>query len=266
MGLVEGTTYQLQGHLPPKKHAFLVRLSSEVVAALAQDNHKQVHFNFNPDQQGIQVGDAFFPFSIQNEAFIHQLFLRAPSQAKPNAPFKLHANVGAKITVQQGVANGLTEITDKIRRTAQDAQEKKSGRSTIMLDGPLPKQTKPAGQKRKKESVATSAFRKPVRQSDVPPKPAPVPVPAVQVSAPTTNSPYHTKVLYYLALGQRTRDQVVAHCANDAQPDSTKLVVSAMKEVRPALPFPSHTTNTLHPGRRTRPHQPRVRQRSSLAS
>ena len=89
---------------------------------------------------------------------MHELYLRAASATKKNAPLKLYASVVGKFTVDQREIGN--ELRDKIRESTQDAAAQRNSRATVFID--TPPETQLASKKRKEKPI----FHKPIRQSD----------------------------------------------------------------------------------------------------
>jgi RNA polymerase II elongation factor ELL len=148
------------------------------------------------------------------ENSIHELYLRAASATKKNAPLKLHANVVGKLTVEQREIGD--ELRDKIRESTQDAAAQKSSRATVFMDTPPDTQT--ASKKRKEPP--SSMFRKPLRPSDKV-KPTPVaPSSTPPGNKPTLSTqpsvsqphqggvPLRKRLVHCLARGEKPEDEL----------------------------------------------------------
>jgi len=143
------------------------------------------------------------------ETAIHELYLRAPSATKKNAPLKLYANVVGKFAVEQREIGN--ELRDKIRESTQDAAAQKSSRATVFMG--TPPETQPANKKRKDASM----FHKPLRQSD---KAKQVPASAtstpVSKATPTHQSstshqggvPVRKRLVHCLARGEKSEEEL----------------------------------------------------------
>lgn len=207
MPLPEQATLKLQPNCAPGenvpsrlKQAMVVRMSPDALSAL-QNNPLSLDFRFSDAPvkldpvylllahthllQGLFIADVFYPIRPVQKDDCHELYLRAPSQTKPNAPLKLFGKVAAKFTVDRPVKDRPDPIP-AISRT------------------------------KKKEPV--SMFRKPQRTS-IPNKSAPaVPPPALPVKAPPTVPPPSTpaptdlriRMVHCLALNPRPIPRLVA--------------------------------------------------------
>ena len=87
----------------------------------------------------------------------HELYLRQPTQLRPNAPLKLHGNVLGKVVVNPKLGKAAEE---RVRDRTRVAEEQRTERKTILLDQP-PDLGKPAGGAKKKKDPHPM-FRKPV--------------------------------------------------------------------------------------------------------
>ncbi|KAM6502339.1 hypothetical protein JOM56_002316 [Amanita muscaria] len=63
----------------------------------------------------------------------HELYLRAASAAKKNAPLKLHANVVGKFQVERQLDN---DVRSRLRKTTKTLQEQRQERGIIQLEAP----------------------------------------------------------------------------------------------------------------------------------
>ncbi|KAH9935708.1 uncharacterized protein B0H18DRAFT_976960 [Fomitopsis serialis] len=163
MPLPDGTTLSIQGVPKPgdvlytkPKQAMLVRMTSEALEALeASRGTAAMEFEFG-DNPGIHIGDAFFPMSTTPETN-HELYLRQATAAKPNAPLKLYGNILGKLRVNPELGE---KIEERVRESTRVAEEQRTERKTIRLDGPLDL-GKPAAAGKKKKDVQ-NMFRKPL--------------------------------------------------------------------------------------------------------
>jgi RNA polymerase II elongation factor ELL len=144
------------------------------------------------------------------ETAMHELYLRASSATKKNAPLKLYANVVGKFTVEQREIRN--ELRDKIRESTQDAAAQKNSRATVFMD--TPPETQPVNKKRKDAPM----FHKPLRQSD---KVKPVP-PASASSTPASKAtsthqpstsnqggvPVRKRLVHCLARGEKSEEEL----------------------------------------------------------
>lgn len=163
----------------------------------------------------------------------HELYLRATSAAKPNAPLKLHAIVTGKFRVERQL-NGTIE--DKIRDRTQVAETQRTERKVLMLDAPpavsrvKPKKSKalpPATMMIKKAahndhirntSVVASVVPSRV-MSPMPPTPT-TPTAFVMPPAPK-DSPIRRRMLQCLSASPRTTEEVM-RAVGGADCDSSK--------------------------------------------
>jgi RNA polymerase II elongation factor ELL len=223
----------LQGHSRPgdtlhskPKQAMIVRMSAETLELLeAFPNQPPMDFQFGENtvgsfqylfnqrligEQGIYIGDTFFPMRPLKENTPHELYLRASSVAKPMAPLKLYANVTGKFTVERELG---TKVEDKVRDRTLVAEKKRTERKAIMLDTPPPDLAVASGKKRKAPAMS-SMFRKPVQPSDhLPVNRGPTPS-RVASPAPSTMTreglvPVRKRLIHCVALGQHTPEAVI---------------------------------------------------------
>lgn len=90
----------------------------------------------------------------------HEIYLRTSSQAKPNAPLKLYANVTGRFSVERQLDD---RMSDKVRNSNLDAQNQRAGRTTIFVKTPT---DLPPPNGKKKEGATSTMFRKPLRPAD----------------------------------------------------------------------------------------------------
>lgn len=168
----------------------------------------------------------------------HELYLRTSSQAKPNAPLKLYANVTGKFAVERQLDD---RITDRVRASNLDAQSQRAGRTTIFVETPtdLP----PPNNKKKKEAAASTMFRKPVRPSDQPRRPPPTTsvAPSPGGVSPAPSQPQRSKealqalrnrMLRCIAISERTSEQVVKLVGgNDCSAGTKRDILELLDEV-----------------------------------
>lgn len=107
------------------------------------------------DAQGIHIGGTFFPVTVQPEGN-HELYLRQLTQAKPNAPLKLHGNVLGKVVVNPELGKAEERVRDRTRV----AEEQRTERKTVFLAEPLDLGKPTTNGKKKKDPQ--SMFRKPL--------------------------------------------------------------------------------------------------------
>jgi len=148
------------------------------------------------------------------ENSIHELYLRAASATKKNAPLKLHANVVGKLTVEQREIGD--ELRDKIRESTQDAAAQKSSRATVFIDTPPDTQTV----SKKRKEPPGSMFRKPLRPPDkvkstavasssTPPGNKPTVSTQPSVSQPHQGGvPLRKRLVHCLARGEKPADEL----------------------------------------------------------
>lgn len=153
----------------------------------------------------------------EKESGSHELYLRASTAAKPTAPLKLHANIIGKFMVERELGE---KAENKVRESTRAAENTRTQRQTIRLDGPPPDLTIP----KKSKATTDSMFRKPVRASDhlrnntaaaasssastrLPPKPA---APSPQAKPPAKEQlPARARLVHYLAIRDRTKEDIL---------------------------------------------------------
>lgn len=77
----------------------------------------------------------------------HELYIRAASAAKRNAPLKLHAHVVGKFQVERQLDN---DVRNRLRQSTKNLQEQRQERGIIQLPAPLG----PPSKSSKKAAVA----------------------------------------------------------------------------------------------------------------
>jgi len=138
------------------------------------------------------------------ENSLNEVYLRAASATKKNAPLKLYANVVGKLTIEQREIGN--DLRDKIRESTQGAVAHKNSRATVFMDNPPETQT--ITKKRKEVSM----FHKPLRPSDKP-KPVPPAPTSTPPSKPTTpiqshGVPVRTRLVHCLARGDKQEEEL----------------------------------------------------------
>ncbi|EAU91296.2 hypothetical protein CC1G_11554 [Coprinopsis cinerea okayama7 len=245
MPLPPNGSFSLMGYSKPgdttiskPKRAMLVRMSASALDALeaSQSNQPaQMQFQFG-DSPGIYIGGSFFPMILgQPENAPHEIYLRTTTTTKKSTPFKLHANVIGKFTVQPEA----DAIGEKVRERKNEVENERANRTTIRLDGPLPTtSTQPSKTKKKslaKDAVANSTmFRKPTAPSSA----------STSTTSSTSNTPKATepppkpdadlrrRVIHYLALQDRTENEVVKATGGASCPERTRLtILQALSDV-----------------------------------
>ena len=87
----------------------------------------------------------------------HELYLRQPTQSRPNAPLKLHGLVLGKVVVKAELGKAAEE---RVRDRTRVAEEQRTERKTVFLEK-APDLGKPAAAGKKKKDPQ-SMFRKPL--------------------------------------------------------------------------------------------------------
>lgn len=157
--------------------------------------------------KGLYVGNTCFPMVHSQETAMHELYLRAASATKKNAPLKLYANVVGKFTVEQREIGN--ELRDKIRESTQDAAAQKNSRATVFME--TPPETQLVSKKRKDAPM----FHKPLRQSDKV-KPAPPASATLTPLSKATHSstthhggvPVRKRLVHCLARGEKSEEEL----------------------------------------------------------
>ncbi|THH33296.1 hypothetical protein EUX98_g886 [Antrodiella citrinella] len=208
----------------------MVRMTAETFDALDQSEKPRMQIQFGPDKQSIIIDGASYPFQLSTDSIPHEIYLRTLQSNKPNAPLKLFANVGAKIAVQRDIR----QVQEQIRGKARAAEEQRSERQVVVLEGPPPP-TKVSGIKKRKEPAtvrkmpATNAHRNlsaassslPTRVPSPRPSPPPPPPPNPALRSRIINilghvpNPTSAIVGEYLGIGtgadRTVRQEVTAH-------------------------------------------------------
>ncbi|KAJ8077107.1 hypothetical protein PM082_001535 [Marasmius tenuissimus] len=152
-----------QSTLP--KHAIVVRLNSEAMNALDSfPNQPQLDIDLGNDSPGLYIGGSFFPALFQKEEISHEIYIRAATANKPNAPLRCHANVVGKISLTDRELDPHLEA--RIRSKHKDAVEQRNAPKTKYIDTP-PDLPPPAATSRPRKKDV-SMWRKPVKPSDQP--------------------------------------------------------------------------------------------------
>ena len=175
----------------------------------------------------------------------HELYLRATSAAKPNAPLKLHAIVTGKFRVERQLNES---ITDKIRDRTQTAETQRTERKVLMLDAP-PDVSRASVKKRKPlppasimlkkaahndhiRNTSASASVQPSRvASPMPPTPT-TPTTFVMPPAPK-ESRERRRMIQYLAISPRTTEDVMRAVGGaDCDSSTRRQLTELLDEVR----------------------------------
>ncbi|KAF8632701.1 hypothetical protein AX17_004773 [Amanita inopinata Kibby_2008] len=214
MPLPPNCTLSLLGHSRPgdtvhsnPKQAILIRLSTETLDTLeANPDAMKVDFRDNPI---LWIGASKFVLNAAKENLHHELYLRATSATKKNAPLKLHANVIGKFQVERQLDN---EFRTRLRQSTRSLQEQRQERTIIQLDPP----TQPPS-KHHKVKLPRATFDR-----------APRDPPLAQRSKELPVSMRH-KMLQLLAINDRTADEVIkslcgSNCTSHEQLDLVDLL------------------------------------------
>lgn len=252
-GIIHLTGYSRPGETAQScpKQAMIIRMSDKTLDLL--ESMPPLHFEFSdnpvclPDLpapplpvltivQGLTIGDTFFPVTSVQESSPHDLYLRTSSASKRNVPLKLYANITGKFAVERQLDD---RITDKVRASAADAQNQRAGHTTIFLKTP----TDLPSSNGKKNKDATM-FRKPVRPTDQPRKPAPAAstassssgasqVPLQSQRSKEALQDIRNRMIRCIAAAQRTSEQVVKLVGgNDSSAAMKRDILDLLDEVR----------------------------------
>ncbi|KAJ3516709.1 hypothetical protein NMY22_g14141 [Coprinellus aureogranulatus] len=146
-------------HSKPKK-AFFVRMSPEALQALHDfPNNPPMEFEFG-DKPRIHIGDQHFNINPLEEPSPHDLYLRASSATKKNPPFKLHANIIGRFTVQREL---VPSVGERVRESTSEAMAQRANRTTVRIEDPKAlitetqrqKQAARQSQKKKKADIGS---------------------------------------------------------------------------------------------------------------
>lgn len=176
------------------------------------------------------------------ESAPHDLYLRASSATKKTPPFKLHANVVGRFSVQRELAPSVGE---RVRESTNEAISQRANRTTIMIDDPkelLNSKAQPK-QKKKKENPAPSSSRTTSLLDKTKSK-------AVAVASRTTKNPASSgnpldklsperaqdlrrRLIHFLAPEDRSEDEVVRAVGGpNCTPQTRQAVCHVLEEVR----------------------------------
>jgi RNA polymerase II elongation factor ELL len=219
----------------------VVRMSAETLDALElAAQGMDVEFSDNPVRfplhplrspsspwfQGIYIGDSFFPMRSLKEDSPNELYLRVPSAAKQMAPLRLYANVTGKFTIERELDH---RMEDRIREVTIDAAKQRD-RKVKLIDNPpdLPRTTT------KKRKDAPTMFRNAIRPSDQMKLAASVS--STPISTPTgrpnKDGPLRKRMVHYIAITDRTRDQIVRVLGgSDCDPSLRRDLVDLLEKV-----------------------------------
>ncbi|TFK44650.1 hypothetical protein BDQ12DRAFT_673329 [Crucibulum laeve] len=214
------------GESTQPKQAMIVRMSAESLEAL-ESSPGQMDFVFG-DQPGIYIGSTFFSMRPVKEATAHEVYLRASTANKKNAPLKLYANVTGKFTVERELGD---KIADKVRESTMDAANQRNNRTTIMLDTPPTLSTQNNKKRKDAPTISSTMFRKPPRpdQSSTrntlsvsAPPPARVPSPAPREPSKEGQTSLRQRMVHFLAVNDRSQEELVKNlggpsCSKDTQ-------------------------------------------------
>lgn len=177
--------------------------------------------------QGFYLDGTSFAIQQSQEEKCHDLYVWAPTAAKPNVPLRLNATISRNILVEQDLEN----VRKRIRQTAKDAAEQHSQRRTQLIDvppdNPEPKRKKDPKRKpappRSQDRLQVSVF------SAVRPKsPAPPPI------SQEVSDQLRYKIVHDVALRHPTPEDVVKHVGGENCTTSQRqTILQIFEEVRP---------------------------------
>jgi hypothetical protein len=151
----------------------------------------------------------------------HDIYLRAPTSARPNPPLRLHANVAGKLIV---INRDLDpKLADKIRSLKQTAEEHRSDGRTVLIDPP--KALPPAPKKRKESS---NMFRKPLKPTSTATKS--IPSEASTSPAPISKE-MRRRILHLVAIDAPTTDRVLSAVARNSPPHIHQGILACLRRV-----------------------------------
>lgn len=243
-GIIHLTGYSRPGETAQScpKQAMIIRMSDKTLDLL--ESMPPLHFEFS-DNPGLTIGDTFFPVTSVQESSPHDLYLRTSSASKRNVPLKLYANITGKFAVERQLDD---RITDKVRASAADAQNQRAGHTTIFLKTP----TDLPSSNGKKNKDATM-FRKPVRPTDQPRKPAPAAstassssgasqVPLQSQRSKEALQDIRNRMIRCIAAAQRTSEQVVKLVGgNDSSAAMKRDILDLLDEIAEPVPLPNNS-------------------------
>lgn len=202
----------------------------------------------------------------------HEIYLRTSSQAKPNAPLKLYANVTGRFSVERQLDD---RMSGKVRNSNIDAQNQRAGRTTIFVKTPT---DLPPPNGKKKEGA--TMFRKPIRPAD---QPRPAPAPNAVASSNTASTPQQSqrskealralrnRMIPCICTSQRTSEQIVKlvggnNCSTAAKQDILKLLDEVRLDVVITLSPCTYLVSTNYRSLNPRLYPPTPRRRKLTAS
>ncbi|GJE97732.1 hypothetical protein PsYK624_139530 [Phanerochaete sordida] len=143
------------GDANSKKHAMLLRLSTETMEALERlESGAKIDIDFSEGASKLYVGNTSFTMSNQPETVPHELYLRMVQPNKPGAMLKLQGSVVGKLRVERQ----LTSQTEAaVRGRTQQAESKRNERKIEVLEKPLAPPPKTTVKKSKAASKPTKS-------------------------------------------------------------------------------------------------------------
>ncbi|KZT21389.1 hypothetical protein NEOLEDRAFT_757032 [Neolentinus lepideus HHB14362 ss-1] len=213
----------------PKK-VMLVRMTAETLEALSDHpNNPRMDFSFAPGNTGIYIGDTFFPMRAHQETSPSELYLRAATAAKPNAPLKLYGNIVGKFSVERE----LDKVAEQVRDRAAAAEKQRTGRKAVLLkDIPT---TTANGKKRKPAPPAKKPGAAAARAPGVGAQ-ARVASPALKVSSQRMEETRH-RMIHCVAVQPRTQEEVVKLVGGPNATDADKQMMRDMlREIAMEMP------------------------------
>ncbi|KAJ2918592.1 hypothetical protein MD484_g1877, partial [Candolleomyces efflorescens] len=205
-------------------------------------NNPPMEFQFGTNP-GIYIGQTFFPMIPTSESVSHDLYLRASSATKKTPPFKLHANVIGRFSVQRELAPSVGE---KVRESTNEAINQRANRTTIRIDDPkelLNAKAQTKLKKKKEPAPASSSSRQGTSLLDKAKNKA------VTAAARTTKNPISSanpldklsperaqdlrrRLIHFLAPEDRSEDEVVRAVGGpNCTPQTRQAVCYVLEEV-----------------------------------
>ncbi|EKM54188.1 uncharacterized protein PHACADRAFT_210006 [Phanerochaete carnosa HHB-10118-sp] len=236
------------GDANPKKHAMVVRLSTETMEALERlESGAKIDIDFGEGSSKLYIGDTSFTMSAQPETVSHELYLRMVQPNKPGAILKLQGNVVGKLHVERQLnAQAETAIRDR----TQQAEKQRHERKIELLDAPLaqapratlkkpkvaskPTKSTPAGRAPPdpNRSLSSSTSLQPSRVAS--PRISPRPL---NVGGSENHAKY--RLIHFVALKPRTHEEIirlVGGSSKESRKEVQDLVPEVLERVRSSDP------------------------------
>ncbi|TFK53662.1 hypothetical protein OE88DRAFT_1643363 [Heliocybe sulcata] len=213
----------------PKK-VMLVNLTAETLDALSDHpNNPRMDFSFSADKPGVYIGDTFYPMRVAREPSPSELYLRAATAAKPNAPLKLYGNIIGKFRVDRQ----YDKVAEQIRDSTAAAEKQRNGRQAVLLDN-IPATTT-NGKKRKPAAPAKKVAARAAAASAQ----ARVPSPAPKVSSQLMQEARH-RMIQCVAVQPRTQEEAVRLVGGTTASEADKQALrELLREIAMETPRPN---------------------------